>query len=423
MANNGMPVDTQPYSRAPRGLTEDRMHARFADTSSNRGATHVLFVANASAYGGAEKHLLDLLRKFKAPARITVLCFGLDATSERLNWNGAERIEVRCERSPCSFAEWVQLFARYRCDIVVFAYNWFYAFTWYAPIAARLAGIRRSVAIQHTVAPAPKAVRVNSAITLLRWLIGWRRRYLLRLRLSPLLAGTTTICVSDAVRERLIRMYGFPPKATVTVRNGVQASEFVPDPVERREMRAKLGFGSSDFVFVFVGRLTEQKGVDVLLNAMSKTVRAGARCKCIIVGEGALMEPLVDQTAKLGLSHLVSFVGFQQSARPFLQAADAFILTSHYEGLPLAVLEAMACGLPCLVTAAGGSAEAVLDKQTGLVVPPGAVDEVSAAMSHLINNPSETARMANESRVRATEIFDIDKQMGEIEHLILGPRR
>jgi glycosyltransferase involved in cell wall biosynthesis len=101
-----------------------------------------------------------------------------------------------------------------------------------------------------------------------------------------------------------------------------------------------------------------------------------------------------------------------------LQAADAFILTSHYEGLPLSVVEAMSCGLPCVVTDAGGNAEAVLDGSNGLVVPRSAVDEISAAMSYLITNPSETARMAKESRARAIQLFDVDKLMAEIERVL-----
>jgi glycosyltransferase involved in cell wall biosynthesis len=416
-----MPVETPSTSRTFRRYTTGGSPVQPSDTVTPDVATSVLFVVRPTAYGGAEKHLLDLIRRMRPSMRISVLCIGEDVFSERMNWSGAERISVRCEAPPASTWEWFRLFARSRAHVVVFVYNWFDAFTWAAPIAARLAGIPKLVAIQHLLAPPlPAAVPVTSPKNLLRRLFGQRRRRLLSLRLSSSIAKTTTICVSDAVRKRLMATYGFSPSRTITIHNGVHASEFAPNPATRTEMRARLELNASDFVFVFVGRLTEQKGVDLLLSAMSKTVREGKRCKCLIVGEGPLEGMLIEQASRLGLSNFVSFLGFQRDPRPFLQAADAFVLTSHFEGLPLAVLEAMACGLPCVVTDVAGNAEAVVDRANGFVVPARAVDEISAAMSRLLADPSETARMASESRARAAEVFDIDKQMAEIEQVILG---
>jgi glycosyltransferase involved in cell wall biosynthesis len=414
-----MPVDTPSSSRATGADAPSGAHGRQPDNGSNPAATTILFVATPTAYGGTEKALLELIRRVRGPANISVLCMGLDVISERLNWSGAENVQVHREESPRSFRGWFRLFSRRRSNVVVFIYNWFDAFPWYAPVAARLAGIQRSVAIQQLLAPPLwAAVPVTSVGGLRRWFIGERRLRLARLRISSYIARTTTICVSDAVRERLLTMYRLSPRATITIHNGVDVRAFAPNPEQRRDTRATLGLDDSEFVFVFTGRLSEQKGVDVLLTAMSKTLRDGAPCKCLVVGEGPLMERLTEQASRLGLANSIHFLGFQKDPRPFLQAADAFILTSHYEGLPLSVVEAMSCGLPCVVTDAGGNAEAVLDGSNGLVVPRSAVDEISAAMSYLITNPSETARMAKESRARAIQLFDVDKLTAEIERVL-----
>jgi glycosyltransferase involved in cell wall biosynthesis len=416
-----MPVETPSNSRAVGLDPAGAVRVRRPEVGHARAATSILFVANPTAYGGTEKHLLELIRRIREPAKVSLLCVGLDVFSERMTWPGAEKISVRCEVSPTSMWGWFRLFTRNRADVVMFVHNWVDAFTWDVPVAAKLAGIPRLVAIHQLLAPQPaSALPVKSPATLLRWMFSKRRLRLLRSRLSASIARTTTICVSDAVRERLISMYGFAPDRTITIYNGVEPSEFAPDAAERDEMRARLGLTPSDFAFVFVGRLSEQKGVDVLLNALSKTLRDGTCCKCLIVGEGPLWHMLTEQASRLGLSNSVHFLGFQQDPRPFLQAADAFVLTSHFEGLPLSVLEAMACGLPCVVTDAAGNREAVADKLNGFVVPLSAVDEISAAMSYLVANPSEAARMAKESRVRATEIFDMDTLMAKIEHVLLG---
>jgi glycosyltransferase involved in cell wall biosynthesis len=105
--------------------------------------------------------------------------------------------------------------------------------------------------------------------------------------------------------------------------------------------------------------------------------------------------------------------------KPYLCAGDVFTLTSYREGLPFAVLEAMACGLPCVVTNVGGNAEAVIQNSNGLVVNAGSVDEVVEAISFLMSHPEERAQMSRVARVRACEEFDIETRMAEIKRVIL----
>jgi glycosyltransferase involved in cell wall biosynthesis len=187
-----------------------------------------------------------------------------------------------------------------------------------------------------------------------------------------------------------------------------------------KAVRARLGVGPEDFLLVCVARLAETKGVDILIQAVSIVARQGISCKCIIVGDGPLKEKLLQQANSQGLWGYVYFEGFQEDVRPYLQAGSAFILTSYQEGLPLLVLEAMACGLPCIVTNVGGCAEAVKDQVVGLVIPPASVEAAADAILFLVTHPHERARMAQASRSRVCEEFDIEAKMAEIKRLILS---
>jgi len=138
------------------------------------------------------------------------------------------------------------------------------------------------------------------------------------------------------------------------------------------------------------------------------------------VGDGPLKEKLVQEANFLGVSNYVFFEGFQDDVRPYLQAGSAFILTSHLEGLPLSVLEAMACGLPCIVTNVGGSAEAVKHQVVGLVIPRASVDAAAEAILYLATHPDERARMASRARETVCQAFDIDDRMSELRDVILS---
>lgn len=153
---------------------------------------------------------------------------------------------------------------------------------------------------------------------------------------------------------------------------------------------------------------------------MSQLLRKSLPCKCIIVGDGFLRGDLSAQVRTLNLGQHVFMEGFQEDVRPYLLASDAFVLASHKEGLPFAVLEAMACGLPCVVTNVGGNAEAVAHNVNGLVVNAGSPDEVAEAVSYLLAHPKERAQMSQAARSRASQEFDIEARMMDIKRVILN---
>jgi glycosyltransferase involved in cell wall biosynthesis len=404
----------------------------------------ILFVTNTREYGGAERHLLELIRRLRGPeVQISILCLESDFFTERLESNLEAEI-INCQKTPACLRDWVDLFRDLQSDVVVFVYNWFWTLPWMAAVGAWRAGIPRRLSIQHlltprTPLPEDLVAQVNAWKSFRRRLArlrgresrgrpSWMRELPLcvvaslstplELKLSAYLCDKT-ICVSRALRESLVKEFGFPQWKVKTIYNGVSISQFIPPQGHKSPVRERLGIGQDEFVLVCVARLGEQKGIDILLQTIAQVIRSGVVCKCVIVGDGPLKNELLDLARELGLTGHVFFEGFREDVRPYLQAGSAFILTSHMEGLPLSILEAMACGLPSIVTDVGGNAEIITHGIHGLIVPRGSVDAGAEAITYLATHPQERGKMAQMARTRVCEAFDIEKSMAEIRRLIL----
>jgi glycosyltransferase involved in cell wall biosynthesis len=389
----------------------------------NRGKRKLLFVINAFCYGGTEKHLLELLHRLDdRNVQSVVLTIDSDPFTERLQERYRASVAIRSEKSLKSIRDWIRVFGDIKPDVVVLVYGTLWMLPWFVAVAARLGGVRKVYAIHQLMPqppPDPLVLEIKSPRDVLRRVFGKRIRKLLGARVAAHLCNST-ICVSSAVRDSLVQQYGFPARKLRTIHNGVSTREFVLGETDRLAIRAQLHICPDDFLLVCAARLSAEKGIDILLSAMSQIVRNNPSCRCVIIGEGPIRAKLLDQVVSLGLSRHVFMEGFQADVRPYFRAADAFILTSYIEGLPLSVLEAMACGLPCVVTNVGGNAEAVVHNVNGLIVPPGSVDEVVQAVIYLLTHPQERARMAQASRPRACDEFDMEVKMADIKHLILS---
>jgi glycosyltransferase involved in cell wall biosynthesis len=227
------------------------------------------------------------------------------------------------------------------------------------------------------------------------------------------------VCVSNAVRDAFVRTYRFPANKTIVIRNGFSSSISATPSWDGATIREKLNIAPDEFLLVCAARLVPTKGVDIVIRAVSLVLRQGVPCKCIILGDGPLKEELRHKVNSEGVWDSVFLEGFQEDVRPYFQTASAFILTSRLEGLPTSVLEAMACGLPCIVTGVGGNAEAVQDQVAGLVVPPESPDAAAEAILYLATNLEKRAEMAAHAREAASQSFDSEKQMAELSSVIL----
>jgi glycosyltransferase involved in cell wall biosynthesis len=178
--------------------------------------------------------------------------------------------------------------------------------------------------------------------------------------------------------------------------NGIDTDVFSHSEEERQRARSALGIGS-EFVWLAVGRLVKQKDYPNLLRALELLPDSNALV--LIAGEGPLKGELQEECAKRGLSKKVRFCGARTDIQQFYNAADAFVMSSEMEGMPLVLLEAASMGLPAVVTDVGGNPEVVLDNVSGYVVPPADPAQLAAALQRVMQaTPEQRRNMSRAAR-------------------------
>ena len=201
------------------------------------------------------------------------------------------------------------------------------------------------------------------------------------------------------------------------VPNGVATATYERDPGARLRTRAMLGAGDG-FIWLAVGRLTEAKDYPMMLNAFASLLPTHQGARLWIAGQGEAADAIAGRISAAGLNDRVTLLGPRSDVPALMQAADAYVLSSAWEGLPMVLLEAGASGLPIVATDVGGTREAVLDGETGLVCPPGDSDALTAAMTRLMDlEPSERIAMGEAGRAHIRRTFDLDAVADRWAHI------
>lgn len=226
-----------------------------------------------------------------------------------------------------------------------------------------------------------------------------------RLRLWGLRHYADICVVLDQSAERELLAAGFRRERVLRMPNGIDTAAHAPRR-PRGEAKRALGLQGRR-VALFAGRLVPQKSLDTLLRAV-----LAARAECpslllVIAGEGPERARLEQQAEALGLPGHVRFIGAVNDVRPWMEAADIFVLPSVSEGQSNALLEAMAAGLACVATDVGGTADLLEQGRCGRLVPPRDVQAISQALSALAEDPLAADRLGELARQRVMEHFDL----------------
>jgi len=232
----------------------------------------------------------------------------------------------------------------------------------------------------------------------------WHKELLYRMTDS--LADRTTI-ICKAAFDRYVKVGAVPAGRFELIPNGVDTSRFRPS-MEAREVERRVLHIGNQFVWLAVGRLVEQKDYSTLLQAIQQLT--GQEWLLLIAGDGPLAAELQAEANRLKVDHRVRFLGARENIQRLYNAADALVMSSKYEGLSVALLEAASAGLPCVVTDVGGNGEAVLHEVTGYVVPPADSAGLAAAMQKLQDLPPEERRsLGHAARHHCVSNFCFDK--------------
>lgn len=233
----------------------------------------------------------------------------------------------------------------------------------------------------------------------------------------------SVIAVSEGIRDELVRSgllasrIAVIPNAVAPPCGGGAALEAL-----RQQRRGSLGLGANEPVVGYLGRLSEEKGLVHLIEAIAAMRSASTPVRLLLVGDGPQRAALERQVQTLGLDGLVVFAGFQTDAETWLPAFDIFALPSLTEGTPMALLEAMAAGVPVIASAVGGVPKVVTDGVNGLLVLPADVAALVGGLQTLSGNPELRGRLgsAGEETIRAN--YGIESWSRTIEGLYLGRR-
>jgi glycosyltransferase involved in cell wall biosynthesis len=225
------------------------------------------------------------------------------------------------------------------------------------------------------------------------------------------------LVVSEAARDALPR--ALRSRARVVV-HGVDRTRFAALPHERqslrRDVRDELTLADDEVFALTVANLRSEKGYDVLLETARLCGAAGAPVRFVSVGRGPLETELAAAAQAAGLGDRLVFLGTRTDTARLMAGADLFVLPSHQEGLPVALMEAMSAGLPVVATTVGGVPDVVTDGIEGLLVPPGRPDLLAQAVRAVAADPALRARLA-EASLRRSELFDVRTAAGAIESL------
>ncbi|SCX07109.1 glycosyltransferase [Mycolicibacterium fluoranthenivorans] len=349
-----------------------------------------LFIVPLLKAGGAERHLTTVLPRLD-PARFTpsVVCIGAEGELfDELRAAGiaAKALYLRKRQAVRALRELMAIIRHESPDVVVVSgYN---AET-LGRLAARLAGVRHTIMWVHNASEITPRSVVHRTVD--RALIRWTSGY---------------FGVAQVQRRFLVDERRYPADKVRIIHNGVDPELF--DVTTDREVLADCGIGVDGPVVGILGSLRPEKDHETFLRAARLVLDELPEAKFLIVGDGACRSALVTLCGELRIASSVHFAGARGDVGRMLRAMDVFAMTSTTECLPMALLEAMACGRPAVCTAVGGVVEVIEDGATGYLVPPKDPARLAARLIGLLSDPDTAHRMGREGRRRVETEFRLD---------------
>jgi glycosyltransferase involved in cell wall biosynthesis len=288
---------------------------------------------------------------------------------------------------------------RFRPDIV-------HAHMYHANVLARLIGALTSLKVVCTIHNEKESSRRKDTAR------ARERIY----RLTNWACSRTTV-ISEVVGRRYVRDGVIPADRLEVIPNGVDINRFRNAPVLRKRLRTALGW-RHDFVWLTIGRFELAKDYPNLIRAFERARREKAEARLVIVGEGRLRQEVEAMIAVSGLQESIQLLGFRSDVPDLINACDAFVLASAWEGMPLVLLEAAACGRAVVATTVGAAPELVIPEGTGYLTPPRNAEALSRAMVEVMSlKAEERDRLGRLGRERVMRSYTVSAMTGSYARL------
>ena len=344
-------------------------------------------------YGGTERHVMLLSRGLKESGHEVILFCHPEGRLRRSAEEAGIRIEPTKSRNQLDLSAAMRLaqcFKKLRPEIVHLHTPKDYLS---GTIAARLERVPVIVITRHMVLPVKSLMRrvYNGA--------------------------NTVVCPSRAVRDHL-REQGISEQKLELIYNAIDTDEFASATGRRALIRAEFKLEQDEICIGCVGRLVRGKGHDNLLKAAAQLNGAGAKMKFLIVGDGLNRSALRARAEQLGLADKVVFAGYRADMPAVMSALDVFALPSDCaEGLPMALIEAMAAGRAVVATRVGGVSEIVEHEASGMLVPSRDSSALAESLQRLIIDSSLRERLGAAAKRRTQQRFALPRKIAETERI------
>jgi glycosyltransferase involved in cell wall biosynthesis len=362
----------------------------------------VLQVVAPAPFGGIESVVQALTRASLARGhRVHVATLLQDNSphpfAEHLKTSGVPVAEVRCgRRRYFAEARAVARIARERDVSVIHSHNY------HADVVALLAARMDALPLVSTVHGFSEG--------------DWKNRLYERGDRWLLRYFDAVICVSDSIRDRLIRS-GCPADRLTVIQNGYGPSTFL----DRNTARARLGLHPTAAIAGWVGRLQGAKGADLLVSALATP--SAADTQLVVIGDGPDRDLVLRSRDQCGISpDRLRFLGARENAAELLPAFDALVLSSRTEGTPMVILEAMAARVPVVSFAVGGIPN-ILDEASAWLVPPLDVSGLGTAIHAALSDPAARARKAATAAEILRDRFGVEQWLARVEQVYDTVRR
>ena len=359
----------------------------------------VLHLIDTTGPGGAETVFVDLASEIQARGYSSLaVVAGEGWVAQTLRARGLEPLIVPSQGA-FDFRYLTRLVGIIRSRKIDVVQAHLFTSSVYGSVAARLCGIPSICTFHGQPDLGSKSRWLSLKFRLLNW------------------AATRVVFVSETLRASFLAVTDFRPAASVVVHNGIDPSAFAN--AADASVRTELGVRDDEFLILSVGNIRPAKSYDVLLQAARRLVDAGIPCRFVVVGhpKQRLLDELLALRSKLGVDQCVEFLGFRADVARLLSAADLFLLTSKTEGFSLATVQAMAAGLPVVVTRSGGPEEIVQDGVSGRLVDIGDDRGIANAIVELRADPALARRLAAAGAATVRERFALRSMLDGYDRL------
>lgn len=228
------------------------------------------------------------------------------------------------------------------------------------------------------------------------------------------------VTVSEAVSRHLLTHTRIKPELVQVIHNGLDTRTPTPVPTIDPIVRKSADLGPGERTVIAVGRLSHEKGGDILLRAWQLVTTNIKSHKLVIVGDGPELATLRNLARDLKISSSVFFACFQADIFPWLAGADLFVNSSRFEGFPMSILEAQLAGVPVVATSVGGVPEIIQDGVTGMLVAPNNPQALATAMTHSLSHRAQSRNMAKAGRLHVQRNHDIRRTVASYEKIYRG---